>query len=120
MLGRLAEEQSRYYRLQLHIGKVPLAAMCLWRVGDLAKARQRRRRRRVCISASTEAAATFHLSHVKKMERFHRHGVLKNARFSADFAVSTKEPQWQCLKSTPSLDLVIAHLTQHSDLLNPP
>jgi len=35
----------------------------------------------------------------------------ERARFPADFAVTAKEPQWQCvLKSTPSLKLLIVPL----------
>jgi hypothetical protein len=42
-----AEEQSKYYQLHLHRGKVLLAATCLQRVGDLAVAWRHRRRRRM-------------------------------------------------------------------------
>jgi hypothetical protein len=35
----------------------------------------------------------------------------ERARFQADFAVTAKDPQWQCvLKSTPSLELAIVLL----------
>jgi hypothetical protein len=41
--GRKAEEQIKYYQLLVHRGKVPLAAMYLRRVGDLAVVWRHRR-----------------------------------------------------------------------------